>query len=205
MKRLLTLTLLLAGLWLMPSSASAQFSLGGLLKAVTGDSDGPSRYEKIADKAPEYSSMLGTWYYASAKIDYFGDTFGADYAIDQLDDVAQDMLDAYDVEAGYFKIKVKRNGDIEGSVGEDSMTGSLSYDSSNAGISIAVTILDTPVTCDGYVELNNNRMKVYLDAGDLLRAYKKLGVSYSSSALDLATKLISSFDDIYIAIIFTRS
>ena len=41
MKRLLTLTLLLAGLWLMPSSASAQFNLGGLLKAVTGDSDGP--------------------------------------------------------------------------------------------------------------------------------------------------------------------
>ncbi len=204
MKKVLTLALLIAAMW-MPTSASAQFSIGGIIKAFSGDSDEPSRYDKLADNAPSYNSILGTWYYSSAKIDYFGDTFGADYAIRELDGVAQDILAAYDVEAGFFKINVKKGGVIEGTMGEYSLSGDFSYYTSTAEIKLSVTILDTPVSCSGYVEQNSNRMRVYIDAGDILKAYKKIGVSYSSSALDLASQLISNFDDIYIAITFTRS
>lgn len=205
MKRLLTLTLLIMGLWMLPTEASAQFNLGKLFNSIVGDDDEPSRYDKLADSAPAYDALLGTWYYSSAKIDYFGDSMVAEYAIDELDDVAQDFLDAYDIEAGYFKITIKRNGDIVGTMGDESMTGDFVYNKSKAGVTLYVTIMDKQIKCDGYVEQYNNRMKIYIDANDILSAYKSLGIDYNSSAIDLAYQVVSKFDDIMVAVTFTRS
>lgn len=205
MKRLFTLTLLAASMFMLPYEASAQFNFGKLLNSIVGDDDEPTRYDKLADSAPSYDKLLGTWYYSSAKIDYFGDSMVAEYAIDELDDVAQDFLDTYGIEAGYFKITIKRNGDVVGTMGDESITGDFIYDKEDAEVDIYVTIMDTQVKCDGYVEQYNNRMKVYLEADDILSAYKSLGVDYSSSAIDLAKEIVSRFDDIMVAVTFTRS
>lgn len=205
MKRLFSLTLLAMGLFMLPYQASAQFNLGKLLGSIVGDDDEPTRYEKLADKAPDYDQLLGTWYYSSAKIDYFGDSSIAEYAIDELDDIVQDFLDSYDIDAGYFKITIKRNGDVVGTMGDESMTGDFVYDEDDAEVEIYVTIMDTQLKCDGYVEYYNNRMRVFLEADDILSAYKKLDIDYSSSAIDLAYEIVSRFDDIMVAVTFTRS
>lgn len=205
MKRLLTFALIMVGACMLPYQASAQFNLGGLLNSIVGDDDEPSRYEELADDAPDLDDLLGTWYYSSAKIDYFGDSAIAEYAIDELDDVAQDFLDSYDVEAGFFKINIKRSGSITGTMGDEMLTGRFDYDEDDAEFDIAVTIMDTPIECDGYVEQYNNRLKVYLEADDILRAYKRLDVDYNSSAIDMAYEVVSRFDDIMVAITFTRS
>lgn len=205
MKRLLTLVMLLCGVWLLPSETSAQFSLGKLWGAVTGDDNQPSRYDKLADAAPAYSDLLGTWYYSSAKVDYFGDSMLAEYAISELDTIAQDLLKSYGVESGFFKVTIKRNGSIVGSMGDESLEGKFTYDKEDAEVELRVTLMDVDLTCDGYVEQYNNRLKVYVDAGDILDAYKRLGVNYNSSMLDLAREVVTRFDDIYIAISFSRS
>ena len=205
MKRLFTLTLLAASMFMLPYEASAQFNFGKLLNSIVGDDDEPTRYEELADSAPSYDNLLGTWYYSSAKIDYFGDSMVAEYAIDELDDVAQDFLDTYGIEAGYFKITIKRNGDVVGTMGDESITGDFIYDKEDAEVDIYVTIMDTQVKCDGYVEQYNNRLKVYLEAGDIVAGLKRLNLDINSSVLDMVYSVVSEFDDIMIAITFSRS
>lgn len=205
MKRLLTLTMLVMGLWMLPAEASAQFSLGKLWNAVTGNDDEPTRYEKIADSAPKYDDILGTWYYSHAKVDYFGGSKIAEVAVSELNGVAQSLLNSYDVDSGIFKITIKRNGTVVGTMGDNSISGEFTYDSDDAEIELYVTIDGKQVSCDGYVEQYNNRLKIYLEASDLLDAYRKLGVNYDSSVVSVAREVISRFDDVYIAINFSRS
>lgn len=205
MKRLLTLTMLVMGLWMFPAEASAQFSLGKLWNAVTGNDDEPTRYEKIADSAPKYDDILGTWYYSHAKVDYFGSSKIAEVAVSELNSVAQSLLNSYDVDSGIFKITIKRNGTVVGTMGDNSISGEFTYDSDDAEIELYVTIDGKQVSCDGYVEQYNNRLKIYLEASDLLDAYRKLGVNYDSSVVGVAREVISRFDDVYIAINFSRS
>ena len=188
----------------MPNEASAQFSLGKLWDSIVGDDDEPSRYDKLKSKAPEQEAIQGAWYYDSAKVDYFGGNMLAEYAIEQLDGVAQSMLKQYGVDAGYFAITIKGNGKITGTMGDESLTGKYTYSKSDASISLTVVINDVEVECDGYVEQYNNRLKFYLDANDILRAYEKMGVEYSSSAISLAREVIAQFDGIYIAVGFSR-
>lgn len=197
--------MLVAGMWMLPMEASAQFSLGGLWNAITGEDDEPSRYEELADDAPDYDDILGTWYYSHAKVDYFGDSKIAEMAISELNSVAQNLLNSYDVDAGIFKITIKRNGTIVGAMGEDSILGEFTYDSSDAEIELYVTIDGKQISCDGYVEQYNNRLKIYLEVEDLLSAYKSLGVSYDASIVSLAREVASRFGDVYVAINFSRS
>lgn len=205
MRRLLTLAMLVAGMWMLPMEASAQFSLGGLWNAITGEDDEPSRYEELADDAPDYDDILGTWYYSHAKVDYFGDSKIAEVAISELNGIAQDLLNSYDVDEGLFKITVKRNGTIVGALDDETLTGEFTYDSSDAEIELYVTIDGTQLSCDGYVEQYNNRLKIYLEVEDLLSAYKSLGVSYDASIVSLAREVASRFGDVYVAINFSRS
>ncbi|MBR2428680.1 MAG: DUF4923 family protein [Alistipes sp.] len=204
MKRLFSLTLIVAAIWMLPTQASAQFNFGKLWGSIVG-SDEPSRYEKLAESAPKSSDILGTWYYSSAKVDYFGDNILAEYAVDEIDGIAQDYLEAYGVDAGYFKVTLKRNGTVVGNLGDESLEGTYDYDDSNAKCKIYVTLLDTELSCDGYVEQYNNRLKVYLEAGDIVAGLKRLNLDINSSVLDMVYSVVSEFDDIMIAITFSRS
>jgi hypothetical protein len=204
MKRLILLVALAVIGVAMPNDASAQFSLGKMWNAITGDDDEPSRYEKLKERAPEPKSIQGMWYYDSAKVEYFGSNMLADYAIDQLDDLAQSFLKDYGVDAGYFAINIKNSSKITGTMGDDSLTGKYSYDKEDASVELTVVIDGVEVECDGYVEQYNNRLKFYLDADDILKAYEKMDVSYTNSAIGIAREVIAQFDGIYIAVGFSK-
>jgi hypothetical protein len=193
----------------MPSDASAQFDLGKAWNKFVGndkdeDVPEPTRYDKLKTNAPAKSDILGTWYYAAAKVDYFGDSMLADIAIDQLDGIAQSMLIDNCVEPGYFAIDLTKGGDITGTMGHDSMSGEYTYDKDDASVTLTVVIEGVTVVCNGYVEQFNNRLKIYIDARDILKAYESFDVGYTGSVLSLARDVISQFDDIYVAVSFSR-
>ncbi len=204
MKRFIILVALMVIGISMPHEASAQFNLGKALNSLLGNDDEPSRYETLKTNAPQQKSMLGTWYYASAKVEYFGNNVLADYAIDQLDDVAQSLLKDYGVDAGYFSLTLNYSGKITGTMGYDSLSGKYTYDKNNASVNLAVVIEGVDVVCSGYVEQYNNRLKFYLNANDVLKAYEKMGIDYSSYAISLAREVIGQFDDIYFAVSFSK-
>jgi hypothetical protein len=188
----------------LPNDASAQFNVSKMWNAIVGDDDEPSRYEKLKERAPEPKSLQGTWYYDSAKIEYFGSNMLADYAIDQLDGVAQSFLKEYGIDAGYFAVNIKGSGKITGTMGDESLTGKYDYTKSDASVDLSVVIDGVEVECDGYVEQYNNRLKFYLDANDILKAYEKMDIGYSNSAIGLAREVISQFDGIYVAVNFSK-
>lgn len=210
MKRLIILLVVVVIGIAVPYEAAAQFDFGKAWNKLVGNDDSeekepePTRYDKLKANAPEKKSILGTWYYASAKVDYFGDNMLAEFAIDQLDGIAQSMLIDNCVEPGYFAITLNKGGDITGTMGHDSMSGEYTYNKDDASVILSVVIEGVTVLCNGYVEQFNNRLKIYIDAGDILKAYDSFDVGYTDSVVSIARDVISQFDDIYVAVSFSR-
>ena len=208
MKRLILIVALVVIGISLPNDATAQFDLGKAWNKLVGNDSNktpePTRYDKLKENAPDEALILGTWHYASAKVDYFGDNMLAGFAIDQLDGLAQSALVDNGVKPGYFDITLNKGGIISGSVGNDTMAGEYAYAKSDASVTLTVTIDGVEVLCTGYVECRSNRLMIYLDADDIFQAYESLNVGYTDSTITLARDVISQFDGIYVAVSFSK-
>ena len=208
MKRLILIVALVVVGLALPDDAAAQFDLGKAWNKLVGKNTAskpePTRYDTLKANAPEESLILGTWSYASAKVDYFGDNVVAGFAIDQLNSLAQSVLVDNGVKPGYFNITLNKGGSITGSMGSDTLGGGYAYTKSDASVTLTVVIEGVEVVCMGYVECRNNRLMIYLDANDILTAYESLNVGYTDSTITLAKDIISEFDGIYVAVSFSK-
>lgn len=209
MRRLFVAIVVLCGLIVVPTEASAQFdlsrALGSLLGGGAQQTATTTPYTELAEKAPAKSRILGTWQYKTASMEYLGNNPLADVAIKQLESLALAELKRRGIVEGCCSLTLRRNGMAVIATLDAVQDMTYKYNEDSARMDISTTVGNSSYSAKGYVKMSSDRLVVLVDARDILNGVVKASPELASNqSVVMARSLLENFSDIYIGVIFER-
>lgn len=206
-KRLYTLIVAVA-VAIVPTTASAQFSLsrllGGIQQVANSQTQQVDPYQRLAESAPSSYTLNGNWTYQSASFSYLGNSPLADIAIAQIDPIVASMLQQLNITPG--SVKLRLNGG-KGTItqGDLKLDGSYVYVRSKAAITAQTTIDGKTLSVPGYVRYESGALSIMLDARQLITAMTTvLPELKKDQNIVLLETLLKDLKDVYVVGKFTK-
>ena len=207
MKRLFTLTLLAASMFMLPYEASAQFNFGKLLNSLVGDDDEPTRYEKLADSAPSYDKLLGTWYYSSPAIRLAteNEVMSSVASSAVTSSLESKLVKAYSLvglKEGATSFTFKDDNTFTAVVGKRTLSGTYVYDSATHKLTMEFSSLLKLGKLNGYAYLNGESLDIVFDCSRMMDFLVSLGSK--TSMLKGITSIANQFDSMMIGMQYNK-
>lgn len=206
-KRLYTLIVAVA-VAIVPTTASAQFSLsrllGGIQQVANSQTQQVDPYQRLAESAPSSYTLNGNWTYQSASFSYLGNSPLADIAIAQIDPIVASMLQQLNITPG--SVKLRLNGG-KGTItqGDRKLDGSYVYVRSKAAITAQTTLDGKTLSVPGYVRYESGVLSIMLDARQLITAITAIMPELKQDQnIILLETLLKDLKDVYVVGKFTK-
>lgn len=206
-KRLYTLIVAVA-VAIVPTTASAQFSLsrllGGIQQVANSQTQQVDPYQRLAESAPSSYTLNGNWTYQSASFSYLGNSPLADIAIAQIDPIVASMLQQLNITPG--SVKLRLNGG-KGTItqGDRKLDGSYVYVRSKAAITAQTTLDGKTLSVPGYVRYESGTLSIMLDARQLITAITAIMPELKQDQnIILLETLLKDLKDVYVVGKFTK-
>ena len=206
-KRLYTLIVAVA-VAIVPTTASAQFSLsrllGGIQQVANSQTQQVDPYQRLAESAPSSYTLNGNWTYQSASFSYLGNSPLADIAIAQIDPIVASMLQQLNITPG--SVKLRLNGG-KGTItqGDRKLDGSYVYVRSKAAITAQTTLDGKTLSVPGYVRYESGTLSIMLDARQLITAITAIMPELKQDQnIILLETLLKDLKDVYVVGTFTK-
>lgn len=210
MRRVLYTLIVAVAVVLVPTTASAQFSLsrllGGLSQAASQNEQKREKdpYQRLAEAAPSLSTLNGTWTYQSASFSYLGNSPLADIAIAQIDPIVVSTLKQLNITPGSVTLRLSGG---KGTLkhGDNKLEGTYVYTRSMAAIVAETTLDGKRVKASGYVRYESGELTVMLDARELITAMTTvLPELKKDQNIILLETLLKDLKDVYAVGKFTK-
>ncbi len=209
------------GCMLMASlNAQAQFSLGNIVKGLTGNSTTSSSTSSStsstgstvgnlvsgltslfsSSKTATADKIVGTWTYTEPAVVFESDnvlsSLGGSVASSAIESSLKKKLEGYGIKAGSVKMTFDKSGNFTQTIAGKTLKGTYTLEDEEVKLKYSGSVSQMV----GKTQLDGNNLLIVMDASKLLTYMKTIGSLSGNSTLKTASSLASNVDGMLVGL-----